>query len=516
MRGDVFQQYALARRRGVPLVAVITPDAGASQEYIRSKSGADTPLVGWDVCRGWRPLNEAGKRAIAKAMQALGNADPEQVTPPPTQMLMEAAPFLPGASADGLVPGAVLFMQNVHRYVQDDTAAGAAFLQAVWNLRDKFKADARTLVLMAPALTLPPELQNDVLVIDEPLPSDELLGEIVCAVLEAESIPCAPDLKAKAVDALRGLSAFSAEQATALAVTQKRLDPDLLWARKEQMISAVPGLSLHKSGDTLDAVGGCEQIKRTIALKFGGKRPPLGILFIDEGEKMFAGAGSSTAPTKSDQLGSFLTKTQEWNDAGGGGMLFAGPPGAAKSMVGLCIGATYGVPTMKLDLGAVQNSLVGESERRLRQVYKVVDAVTGGRVLVIMTCNKLVDLPPELKRRFKGGTIYFDLPDADEQEVIWQKYETKFEITGQKRPSYTGWTGAEIRTACELQWEMGVPLAETPDFIVPVFQSAAAEIKALRAQADGRWLSASYPGKYVLKAEAEVEAPARRRMAGTV
>ena len=45
-------------------------------------------------------------------------------------------------------------------------------VQGIWNLRDVFKAGGQMLVLVTPpGATLPVELQNDVMVIDEPLPA---------------------------------------------------------------------------------------------------------------------------------------------------------------------------------------------------------------------------------------------------------------------------------------------------------------------------------------------------------
>lgn len=47
-------------------------------------------------------------------------------------------------------------------------------VRGIWNLRDVFKAGGQMLVLVTlPGATLPIELQNDVMVIEEPLPSTE-------------------------------------------------------------------------------------------------------------------------------------------------------------------------------------------------------------------------------------------------------------------------------------------------------------------------------------------------------
>lgn len=512
---DFLTSFRAARVAGTPLVAITTPDPGACIERALSTKTIhpNVPVVIWDACRGWRSGNPSkqdeanpGRDAIALG---LNEAD-QAASVPIIDMLDQLAPRLPDKT--------ILFLLNAHRYLTDSSTNGAAVMQGIWNLRDQFKATRRTLVLLGPSFVLPVELQGDVLQLDEPLPRDEALTAIVCGVVTSAGGKCTDAVRVAAVDALRGLASFPAEQATAMATDPKTgtLDVDELWERKRKMISSTPGLAVYRGGDTLDDVGGCAQVKKFLRMKAEGKQPFQAVVFIDEGEKSFAGAtaGSSDSSGVSQGfLGTFLTRMQDWNDRGGTGMLFVGPPGAAKSMVAKATGATFNVPTIALDLGGMKASLVGESEARLRRALDVIEAVAE-RVLVIMTCNKVVALPPELKRRFKSGTFYFDLPDAREQEAIWGKYLAKLSLDPKaKRPPCVGWTGAEIRTACELSWDLGLDLTETPQFIVPVAKSAAEEIAALRRQADRRFLSASNPGVYIAPDGTEGDTSKRRQLA---
>ena len=513
---DFLSTFKAARRVGTPLIAVQTPDPAAAIDLLRREGIADTsPIIRWDVVRGWGAVNKAGKQAISAVA---GDVDLSQATGNPVESLMMATQ-LPEKS--------VLFAINAHRYLSDGSGAGAAFVQAIWNLRDQFKTDLRTLVLMGPQITLPAELGGDVLTIDEPLPTDDELGAVVVSILEAAQqiddtgalTPEQLQLKEKSVDALRGLAMFPAEQATAMSVTKEGVNIDALWDRKRKMISATPGLSVWRGGDTLDDVGGCENVKQYLRLIFDGKNPPRCVVWIDEIEKMLAGAIGNTQDSSGVSggfLGQLLTFQQDMNDRGSSGMVFLGPPGAAKSMIAKAAGAQAGIPTIAWDLNAQKASLVGESERMMRNATKVIDAVSGGRALFIATCNKYVNLPPELKRRYTRGTFYFDLPDKSEQAVIWAKYRAKYAIDAREQlPPCDGWTGAEIKTACELHWSLGVKLIDTPSFIVPVVKSAAEEIKVLRTQSDGRFLSASRPGIYTLNAQPEpTDKPVARRLAG--
>src|SRR5881392_3626665 len=151
---------------------------------------------------------------------------------------------------------------------------------------------------------------------------------------------------------------------------------------------------------------------------------------------------------------------------------FIGPPGGAKSATAKATGNTARIPTIAFDLAAMESSLVGASTERLRTALKIMDAVSQGRSLFIATCNSIVSLPPELRRRFTLGTFFFDLPSAEEREAIWKIYLAKWNIDGE-RPNDEGWTGAEIRECCRKAWRLNLSLKESAEYIVPVSRSAA-------------------------------------------
>jgi SpoVK/Ycf46/Vps4 family AAA+-type ATPase len=182
------------------------------------------------------------------------------------------------------------------------------------------------------------------------------------------------------------------------------------------------------------------------------------------------------------------------------GLIFIGPPGAAKTALAKAAGTTLGVPTIALDLGGMKGSLVGESEQRLRAALKVITAVGNNRALFIATCNSIGNLPPELRRRFTRGTFFFDLPTSGERKAIWALYAKKFDLTAAQMadmPNDTDWTGAEIKQCASMAWDMGLTLREAAEYVVPVATSAKESIARLRSQATGRFISASQPGVYM-------------------
>ena len=140
----------------------------------------------------------------------------------------------------------------------------------------------------------------------------------------------------------------------------------------------------------------------------------------------------------------------------------------------------------------------------------MVEAVSQGRALFIATCNSIASLPPELRRRFTLGTFFFDLPSAAERELIWRIYERKYGVSGE-RPDDEGWTGAEIKECCSKAGRLKMPLREAAQYTVPISKSAAEQVKSLRQQASGKFISASNAGLYRFEETATAPAAAGPR-----
>src|SRR5450432_2170556 len=155
-----------ARRVSTPLIAARTFDPASAIQKTLTTLGSrteSTPTVQWDVMRGLRHLNEAGRRVLA---QILDGRDPETIGPTDALSLAHRLP-----------EDTILVLTNSHRFWNDP-----AVMQGIWNLRDTFKARGCTLLLLAsPGARLPEELAQDVLVLDQPLATvaehEYVLGE---------------------------------------------------------------------------------------------------------------------------------------------------------------------------------------------------------------------------------------------------------------------------------------------------------------------------------------------------
>jgi SpoVK/Ycf46/Vps4 family AAA+-type ATPase len=225
------------------------------------------------------------------------------------------------------------------------------------------------------------------------------------------------------------------------------------------------------------------------------------------------------------------------------GLLLVGCPGTGKSLVAKATAADLGLPLLRADAGRWFGGLVGESEKNVRSVIEIAEAIapcvlwideiekglsgsqssgatdggTSSRVLgtiltwlnektspvfVVATANNVAALPPETIRKGRFDELFFvDLPDASERADIWnihiQKRRPGSSYDLAKLASMTeGFTGAEIeQTWIEAMYLAFAEGAEAPTVehletacasTVPLSKTASENIAAIRKWADGR------------------------------
>lgn len=399
------------------------------------------------------------------------------------------------ATPDGT---ALLVLQNFHRFLQS-----GEIVQTLAHQITAGKQNRTFVVILAPVVQIPLELEKLFVCIDHELPDRDQLGQIARGIAtEDGELPKGPELD-RVLDAAAGLTRFEAEGAYSLSLVRHgRLEPSALWQLKSQALVKSGLLSLHRGGETFSELGGLDSLK-AFCLRAMRPRP----------------AGSKAERPR--------------------GVLLLGVPGTGKSALCKALGNETGRPTLLLDVGALLGSLVGQSEERTRQALRIVDAMapcvlmidevekalagvaSSGQtdsgvsarmfasllawlndhqtdVFVVCTANDVSKLPPEFGRaeRF-DGLFFLDLPDAEQKAIIWRQYREKFGIDGQQRlPSDENWTGAEIRSCCRLASLLDVPLAQAAQNVVPVAVTSAESVERLRVWASGRCLSADKPGIY--------------------
>ena len=489
------------RKAGVPLVALECADPAAVLETVKREvvNGTTPPVLVWDCIRGIRAANKEAEELAAALNQ---NQDPAIATGNPVEALR---------ALQGLPEKSVCVMFGLALIWSDPQSATPA-KQAAWNLRDELKGAGALVIATVPlGYKLPPELAGDFVSAVVPLPTDTEHAASVVSLCGDAGIE-KPDeaTTARAVEAVAGLSAFAAEQATALSITKAGIDTAALWERKRRAIEQTRGLSVWRGADNFAKLGGLDNAKALFSRVIAGKRRPRIVVWIDEVEKAFAGSASDSSGVSQGFLGTTLS---EMEDNQYTGAILYGHPGTGKSAIAKAIAGEIGCPCIRFDLGAMKGGLVGESEASIRAAWQVVRAIGGfGGALVLATCNGMQGLPAEFIARFRLGTLFFDLPTKAEQETIWKIWRAKYGISElDEEPDCAGWVGREIAACCDMADRLSTSLEEAAQFIVPIGRSSANVIKARREDASGRYLSASKPGIYSAT-ETKADAPKMTRV----
>ena len=484
----LIQDLAAARRAGVPLLAIETADPAACMRQIKDyfKAKGPIPLGSWDKVAGFKSLNKEGEAAIG---QALGNMDTG------TESWPVEEPDKAYRAMLNMPRNTIIFYLNGHWYFNT-----AENVQAYWNLRDELKRDKRMAIILCPSLKLPAELKHDVVVLEDPLPGSEELLSVVKAVykasgVEEKNLPKDETLP-KAVEAVRGLSAFSAEQVLAMSMEKEgshdpALNLDRLWIKKKKTIEMSPSLRIYKGKETFADVRGIQPFKDFLTKVMNGEdRPTVGV-FWDELEKAFAGTQGDTSGVSQEMHGQILSWMAD-NDVPAVRMV--GHPGCSKSYISKSLGGEFSIPMIIMNISEAKNSLVGKSTENLKEDLKVISAV--GRPIVLATCNNEEALSPELRDRFNLGTWFFDLPSEEELRAVFDVWMGKFKLKGELPADHKDWTQRNAHDCCQLAWRLRTSLEEASRFIVPVKRSNPQRIEELRKKANGKYLSVSKGGVY--------------------
>ena len=494
------KSFQSAHEVSTPLLAIRTFDnrstIDAIKNHVKTSDGADgvIALVQWDCIKGISGINQFGLERTKKAIKE-SNSNIEL-----TLSLRETLRVLNHIGEDVIV-----FISNAHLFWNEPEV-----IQGIWNLRDPFKADGSMLVLLVSSGSiLPSELSHDFLILDEPLPTEDKISQIITGTFENAGLEHpSEEVTASATKALIGLPAFPAEQAVAMCldIESQTLDINGLWTRKKQAINQTRGLAVLETNASLEDLGGLQQIKNYLTRVMDGKDSPNVILFWDEIEKDFAGMGTDTSGTKTSLAGSVLTWSQ---DTGVRGLIGVGLPGVGKSEIAKAIGTKFGKPVISVKLSDMESGIVGSSNENWRNAQAVLDSISNKKIFVIATCNKITSLPPELKRRFSDAIFFFDAPTDEERKSIWKVYLSKYQIE-EDLPDDSGWTGAEIKKCVLTAYRLNISLKEAAEYVIPVTVSDSVTIEDLRRSSSDKYLSASYPGRYTYEPEQVDDKPEDR------
>lgn len=476
--------------RSTPIIAITSPDPislasnAVSSEELSSKYAVFT----WDIVTGFSAGNPLAVAAWQRVGELVNNLPDEDAAKEDFSLTYgnSGRDGDPSMALDlcRLLPSrCVVIIKHAAAILKDPKMQ-----QAVMNLRNIFKSDQRSVVLVSSWFTLPECLRNDTVIIDEPLPDRNYIESMITSVTQSAGLDfnaLGQDMRA-VVDAVSGLPSFQTEQALSLSIQREGFDIARLIKLKEQLVNQTKGLSVHFQTEDYQTIGGLEGFKQYINRLMTGNRPPQVIVWLDEFDKSGINYTGDSNGINADLLGTMLSYMEDTNVMG---ICLHGVPGSGKSAVIKATGAQFNRIVIRLDLGAMKGSYVGESETNLRAALRLINALGQGNVLLMATTNSLRGLDSAMKSRF-SDTFFFGLPTSEELEPIWDIQKRLYGVSG-THPMSLGWVGRNVKQCCYKASRLNQSLEDAARTIVPVGVSAAKEIQALCQEAKGQYLCAN-------------------------
>ena len=358
--------------------------------------------------------------------------------------------------------GGIYIFKDLHPFID-----GPVITRWLRDAIASFKGSDKVIILMSPLQTLPIELEKEVVVLDYPLPNLNELNQVLSARLaKNRTNRLNTETREKLLKAALGLTQDEAEkvyrkaQVKAGQLTESEVE--IVLSEKKQLIRRNGILEYIEEDETLDSVGGLEELKGWLQ----------------------------------QRSNAFTERAREYGLPQPKGMLILGVPGCGKSLIAKTTSRLWGLPLLRLDMGRVYDgSTVGRSEANLRSALKTAESIspvilfideldkafaggggsgdsdggTSGRifgsfltwmqekkspVFVMATANRVERLPGEFLRKGRFDEIFFvDLPNSAERRDIFRIHLGKrrseidrFDIEQLTKVS-DGFSGAEIEQA---------------------------------------------------------------------
>lgn len=384
----------------------------------------------------------------------------------------------------------VLIANNLHLFLDIPEV-----IQAIQNGVIRWKGIGCALIMISPAIRLTPEIEKYFTVIDLPLPDDMTLINLQKELCSSVNV----NINKKAALAAKGLTEFEAETAFALSLIKKGYcSTQIVSEAKSQMIRKSGLMEFWEPAD-IKSVGGLNNLKT----------------FISNRARSYESGNEHLPRLK--------------------GIILVGIPGTGKSLSCKATASILGWPLIRLDIGSLKSSLVGDSERRIREATQVIDAFgevvvwidevekafagtkSSGELdagttanmfshfltwiqesdtsaIIMATANDISKLPPEFIRagRF-DATFFVDLPTTKERidiiRIMNEKYGSDIPVTLAQK--LAGYTGAEIEQLAKDSLYDGIDEAFTA--LVPLSRVMRDEINTLREWAKNRARPANQP-----------------------
>ena len=290
-----------------------------------------------------------------------------------------------------------------------------------------------TVIIVSSVLVIPKDIEKYVTILEmDYLNTDEIKTIIRGFVKDNLNQQVDEKLIEEFALAFKGLTEFEILNLLALSYADDgdltRKDLRLIFDQKQQMIKKAGILEMIPLKETIDDIGGLENLKAWFIKK----------------AKVYKNMNNAK------KYGVDMPK----------GVLIAGVPGCGKSLNAKAAANLFEVPLLRLDMGRLMGKYVGESEGNLRSAIALAEAISpcvlwidelekafagiggsgGGAevttrlfgnfltwmqekespTFVVATANDITNLPPELLRKGRFDEIFYvGLPNKEEREKIF-------------------------------------------------------------------------------------------------
>ena len=216
------------------------------------------------------------------------------------------------------------------------------------NMAPELRAKGQFLVVVTPVNDLPVELKDDAAVVEVPLPEAAELDELFASETRKldRSVMPRPALLEKLITSALGLTTTQALLAHARAYARKRrfdeTSIDAIVAIKRQLIRESGALEFWPATAGEGAVGGLDKLKEWFRIR--------------------------------EQA--FTKEAREALIPYPRGAALIGVPGTGKSLSAKMLAALWKLPLLRLDVGALFGSLLGQSEENMRKAIQLAETVS--------------------------------------------------------------------------------------------------------------------------------------------
>ncbi len=459
-----FQNYVLS---GHAILSVTTHEKDRVIEQIKRAAGdIKKNVFCWSIASGWKIVS-------------LVNKDEKLEDPPKSPHPVEALAYLENIPSDS-----ICIFKDFGVYVDKDTCTEFDVVTAILGeTKEVISNQGQTIVFVGPDFKIPNVLRHDITEMDFALPNREDIAEQVKYVCEGvelangEKFEPNENLMPEIVGACQGMT------------QQQVIDRVALALRKHKNFTSDAVRTLvHEKGNTIKSSGLLNFIE-----------PPEGGLDLIGGYEVLKRHILLDKPCFGDEAKNFGIDAPK-------GFLAAGLPGCGKTAMATAIASEFGFPLISLDIGRCMGSLVGESEKNIREAIKVIESISpcavildeiekgvggtdsvsdGGsskRVLgtllnwlsertssvyIVATSNNATALPVEFLRSGRFDAIFgFGLPNKNEREQIFKIHISKrdrdpdqFDISKLIEKT-NGYTGSDIEQVVKLSLKIAFSLKE--------------------------------------------------------